>query len=58
MFTPAQEQRIRELIAEYFRQSAAVTSGGGTMPYREYLATRDEPPAAPPICVINTTERL
>lgn len=50
---------VREEIAAYFRNLLRTqTISGGTLTYREYLHTRDEPPAAPPLPTVNTTERL
>lgn len=63
LIRPDIEDRIREItrqeIAAWLkRQPPTSTHGGGTMSYREYLHSRDEPPAAPPTRGVNTTERL
>lgn len=60
-FTYTQEARMRQIIREEIAamlRQRTTTTGGGTVDYREYLATRDEPPAVPPMRVVNTTERL
>lgn len=57
------EDRVRQIVRSEIaawlnRQPLTRTSGGGTLSYREYLRDRDEPPAVPPMRVVNTTERL
>jgi hypothetical protein len=53
---PDSERRIREMIREELAAYFASMSRSTT--YAEWLRDRDEPPAVPPVRVVNTTERL
>jgi hypothetical protein len=52
----AQEERIREIVREEI--AAYWASVSRSTSYGFYLRDRDEPPAAPPVRGVNTTERL
>jgi hypothetical protein len=60
VFTRAEQMQIRQIVAEECAKlrQPTVTTGSGSFSYREYLHARDEPPAAPPVRGVNTTERL
>jgi hypothetical protein len=61
VFTRAEQMQIRQIVAEecakHMRQPT-VTTGAGSFSFREYLHDRDEPPDAPPVRGVNTSERL
>jgi hypothetical protein len=52
----AQEERIREIVREEI--AAYWASVSRSTSYGFYLRDRDEPPAAPPVRGVNTSERL
>jgi hypothetical protein len=54
--SPADETRIREIVREEI--AAYWASVSTSTSYGFYLRDRDEPPAAPPVRGVNTTERL